>query len=79
MKKCREEGRTIVTLDYDFSDIITYPPETTEGIIVLRAKEQSKEAVLNRVRNVLPRLTENFYPGQLWIVEENRIRIRGKE
>ena len=79
MKKCREEGRTIVTLDNDFSDIITYPPETTEGIIVLRTKEQSKEAVLKSARNILPKLTENFYPGQLWIVEENRIRIRGKE
>ncbi|MDF9407890.1 DUF5615 family PIN-like protein [Pelotomaculum isophthalicicum JI] len=79
MTKCREEGRALVTLDNDFSDIITYPPDTTEGIIVLRSKEQGKDAVLKVVRNLLPRLTGNFFPGQLWIVEEKRIRVRGKE
>ncbi len=43
--KCREEGRVLVTLDNDFSDIITYPPDTTEGIIVLRSKEQGQGAL----------------------------------
>lgn len=79
MMKCREESRALVTLDNDFSDIITYPPDTTEGIIVLRVKEQGKDAVLKVVRNLLPRLAGNFFPGQLWIVEEKRIRVRGKE
>ncbi|MCL6476810.1 MAG: DUF5615 family PIN-like protein [Peptococcaceae bacterium] len=32
MMKCQEEGRVIVTLDNDFSDIITYPPEKTEEL-----------------------------------------------
>lgn len=78
MMKCQEEGRVLISLDNDFSDIIAYPPEKTEGIIVLRTKEQSKEAALKVVRNLLPRLAEKFFPGQLWIVDENRIRIRGK-
>ncbi|KJS03329.1 MAG: hypothetical protein VR68_01610 [Peptococcaceae bacterium BRH_c4a] len=79
MRKCQEEGRVIITLDYDFSNIIAYPPEKSEGVIVLRAKEQSKDAVLKVVRDLLPRLAGEFFPGQLWIVEENRIRIRSKE
>lgn len=77
--KYREEGRALVTLDNDFSDIITYPPDTTEGIIVLRIKEQGKSAVMKVVRNLLARLSGNFILGQLWIVEENRIRVREKE
>lgn len=77
--KCRDEHRVLVTLDNDFSDIITYPPDTTEGIIVLRSKEQGKSAVIKVVTNLLPRLKGNFIPGQLWIVEENRIRVREKE
>ncbi|MFZ5651455.1 MAG: DUF5615 family PIN-like protein [Bacillota bacterium] len=34
IQKCIEEGRIIVTLDNDFSDIIAYPPEKTNGTIV---------------------------------------------
>jgi len=53
MIKCREEGRVLVTLDNDFSDIITYPPDTTEGIIVFRSKEQGKGAVIKVATNLL--------------------------
>ncbi|HVO96342.1 MAG TPA: DUF5615 family PIN-like protein, partial [Terriglobales bacterium] len=33
---CVEEGRTLVTLDLDFANILQYPPENTPGLIVLR-------------------------------------------
>ena len=31
---CRKEARALLTLDLDFSDIRTYPPEDYHGIIV---------------------------------------------
>ncbi len=33
---CREEGRSIVTLDLGFGDINVYPPSEYAGIVVLR-------------------------------------------
>lgn len=31
---CKREQRVLITLDYDFSNILIYPPEKYEGIIV---------------------------------------------
>ena len=44
---CQEEKRIIVTLDTDFSDIRTYPPENYPGIIVLRLRRQDKPHIIN--------------------------------
>jgi len=33
---CISDGRMLVTLDLDFSNVIRYPPERTPGLIVLR-------------------------------------------
>jgi len=76
---CKKEQRLLITLDNDFSNIFAYPPEKFEGIIVLRVENQSKIAVINLVNKLLPVLTANEENicGNLWVVEENRIRIRG--
>lgn len=34
----QRENRVLITLDLDFSDIRTYPPEHYSGIVVLRSK-----------------------------------------
>jgi len=47
MEHCLAEQRAMVTLDMDFSDIRTYPPEQYPGLIVLRPRNQSRDAVLN--------------------------------
>jgi len=76
---CKKEQRVLITLDNDFSNIFAYPPEKFKGIIVLRIENQSKRTVINLVNKLLPILASNeekIY-GNLWIVEENRIRIRG--
>ena len=39
---CKSEGRILVTLDLDFADIRTYPPEEHPGLIVLRLARQDK-------------------------------------
>ena len=37
---CKKEKRALITLDTDFSDIRTYPPEKCFALIVLRLKTQ---------------------------------------
>ncbi len=73
---CREEGRVLVTLDLDFSNIQTYPPSDHPGIIVLRLMHQDKVHVLKTLAAAIPCLTKEPLEGRLWIVDEQKIRIR---
>jgi len=73
------EKRILVTLDVDFSDIRTYPPQDNEGIVVLRLSNQSKPHVLEVLDHVLPLFREERIQGRLWVVDENMVRIRGDE
>ncbi len=43
---CQKEKRALVTLDTDFADIRTYPPEDLSGLIILRLTRQDKSHVL---------------------------------
>ena len=76
---CQTEGLILVTLDLSFADIREYPPGTHAGIIVLRYAKQDKNYVMNNVRGLIPRLDKEPPAGEIWIVEEARIRIRGEE
>ena len=73
---CQREGRVIVTLDLDFSDIRTYPPENFPGIIVLRLIDQSRPAVIRVLQRIIPLFTMEQLGGCLWIVDETKVRIR---
>jgi predicted nuclease of predicted toxin-antitoxin system len=73
---CQSEGRALVTLDLDFSDIRAYPPGDYPGIIVLRPRTQAKPKVLTLVARFLPLLDSEPLAGALWIVQENGVRIR---
>jgi predicted nuclease of predicted toxin-antitoxin system len=72
----RNEQRVLLTLDRDFGDIRTYPPESYAGIVVLRPKRQDKAAVLDLLKRLAPALRKESFAGQLWIVEPDRIRFR---
>ncbi|HSK80579.1 MAG TPA: DUF5615 family PIN-like protein [Thermoanaerobaculia bacterium] len=73
---CKEEGRAILTFDLGFTDIRTYPPEDYHGLLVLRLKRQDKITVLQVFERILPLLETETLAGHLWIVDEERVRIR---
>jgi len=73
---CQKEKRTIVTLDTDFADIRTYPPDRFCGIIVMRLNRQDKPHVFEVFRRVMRLFPEEPLEQHLWLVEEDRIRIR---
>jgi predicted nuclease of predicted toxin-antitoxin system len=73
---CSREQRALITLDLDFSNILTYPPANYPGIIVFRLPDQSHVTVEAAIRRVLDLLPQESLAGTLWIVEERRIRIR---
>jgi predicted nuclease of predicted toxin-antitoxin system len=74
---CVREGRVLVTLELGFGDIRAYPPDTTPGLVVLRPCSQLKGHVLALVRRILGLIETESLAGKLWVVEENRVRIRG--
>lgn len=73
---CQSEERALLTLDLDFSEIRVYPPGDYHGIIVLRPRNQAKPTVLRLLEQLLPLLTTEPLPGNLWIVQETGLRIR---
>jgi predicted nuclease of predicted toxin-antitoxin system len=77
MDQSIKENRSLITLDLDFANLSTYPPEETPGIIVFRVHRQDTPHLLAGLRQVIPLLKHEALKGHLWIVEENRVRIRG--
>ena len=74
---CQEEERILVTLDKDFSDIRTYPPENYPGILVLRLRRQDKPHILNVFNSFKDLIPKEPLKRHLWIIDENQVRIRG--
>ena len=76
VQACQEEQRVLLTLDLDFADIRTYPPHHYAGIIIVRSKHQDKWSVMTMVERVVKALESEPITQALWIVDEQRIRIR---
>lgn len=76
-KVCQKENRVLVTLDADFADIRTYRPKNFSGIIVMRLNRQDKNYVLEVFRRSMLLFNREPIEKHLWIVEEDRIKIRG--
>ena len=72
---CRREGRILITLDLDFADIRFYPPGSLPGAVVMRLDRQDKPNLLRVFSWLIPNLDPSLL-GNLWIVEEDRIRSR---
>ena len=70
---CTDEDRVPVTQDMDFADIRAYPPGEYPGIVVFRLTSQSRDALLEVGAKLIETLRNS---GQLWIVEDLRVRIR---
>ena len=78
-KICQMENRALITLDTDFADIRSYPPNEYNGLIVLRLKRQDKQYVLTMFKRLIRILAIEKLDKHLWIFEEDRIRIRTNE
>ena len=69
------EDRILVTMDFDFSNIVRYPPAGTSGIAVLSPPGRASRALLRSLaESLVTALTQNAIRGKLWIVEPTRIR-----
>ena len=74
-RTCRETGRTLITLDLDFSNPLRFPPGPTEGIVILRPPRPVLTQIRATLLSVLPELKSRTLRGKLWIAEPARIRV----
>ena len=73
---CCSENRCLVTLDLDFADVVRFPPDNANGIVVIRVPRNPGLLLLERmIQLFLDALKQMPVESQLWIVEVNRIRI----
>jgi predicted nuclease of predicted toxin-antitoxin system len=73
---CCDEQRCLVTLDLDFTDVLRFPPQQTNGIVVIRVPRNPSLALLETlVTQLLQTLDQMSVQKRLWIVEVGRIRI----
>jgi predicted nuclease of predicted toxin-antitoxin system len=72
---CQSEGRALISLDLDFSNILQFPPERFAGLIVLRIHKPGKRAVLSLMQRLIPHFDSASVAGRLWIVDEHHIRV----
>ena len=73
---CSSEGRVLVTLDTDFSQVLRFPPEHSAGVVLLAASGRMTAGLLYQLLDqMLAALPTQPLDGRLWVVEPGRIRI----
>ena len=80
IERCRDEGRAIVTLDMDFSNPLLFKPSRYRGIAVLRLPKRAASHDLAELgRTLIEGLAKEELDGELWVVEQGRIRVYQEE
>ena len=70
------EGRFLVTLDLDFSDIRRFRPGSHPGILLIRARSKGRGAVLTVLRRILAEQRLEELRGCLAVADEDLTRVR---
>jgi len=73
---CIAENRILINFDLDFADIRAYPPGSHRDVWVLRPPDQALGRVLRLVTAGIRLTSIERAPGQLWIIDERRVRVR---
>jgi len=79
ISKAQELECILISLNGDFADIVTYPPQNYKGILALQVRNHPETTPQMMVRlkdylSVHPNM--DHYKGKLFLVEAHRIRIR---
>ena len=72
----QEEGRILVTMDKDFSNILLYPPGEHHGIIVVKLYRLKVADATKLFLDAMDEIKPEDIPGNLVIIDRNKIRIR---
>jgi len=74
--KAIEEGRTVITFDLDFGDLLATGGGRLPSVIIFRLHNQTPPNVTKKLFDLLALETPRLEAGALIIVEDTRYRIR---
>ena len=79
ISKAQEMNSILISLNGDFSDIITYPPANYKGIMALQLKNHPE--IIPHVMKLLGDYLQKNpnmgnYKGKLFLVDSHKIRIK---
>lgn len=77
--KAQELASILVSLNGDFADIVTYPPQHYKGIVALQVRNHPEiiPRLVSRLGDYLSAHPDpEHYAGKLFLVEVHRIRAR---
>ncbi|MFN0034389.1 MAG: DUF5615 family PIN-like protein [Saprospiraceae bacterium] len=73
---CIRENRCLITFDTDFCNILNYPADGTQGIIVVRPNRPITLASMRVISEQIIQLLQERSPEScLWVLEPDRLRI----
>ena len=77
--KAQQLNAILLSLNGDFSDIVTYPPADYQEIIALQVRNHPEiiPQLMQRLQDYLTSHADReYYRGKLLVVEVHRIRVR---
>jgi hypothetical protein len=72
-------GALLLSVNGDFTDIVSYPPARFKGILALQVRNHPEvlpEMVSQMKQYLVGHLEMSHYQGKLLLIEPHRIRIR---
>jgi predicted nuclease of predicted toxin-antitoxin system len=76
VQKAIREERVVLTFDLDFGEIVAASGGTSIGAILFRLRNTRADFVVQRLKAVLDRSTEELAQGAVVLVEDGRHRVR---
>jgi predicted nuclease of predicted toxin-antitoxin system len=73
--RAAEDGRSVVTFDLDFGDIVALATAIGPGIVSLRLRLARQNYLRDRVRAAIAEAAEALRTGAIVVVEDPRVRI----
>jgi len=72
----KKEKRLLITLDLDFSNIISYSPKTHPGIIVVRLHSPNRKKIIAAIEQFVKTINAAEIAKALIILEDTEYRIK---
>jgi predicted nuclease of predicted toxin-antitoxin system len=76
LEKAKQEGRTVLTFDLDFGDLLAIGAHTLPSVILFRLHNQTPPSVTPRALQVLSECRNDLAAGAIVTVEDARYRLR---
>ncbi|MBI5095342.1 MAG: DUF5615 family PIN-like protein [Candidatus Hydrogenedentes bacterium] len=70
------EGRLLITPDMDFSDIRAYPPAAGGGILLVRLRNATQRALIDRIESLFASADVETWAGCAVVASERKLRVR---